>query len=288
MLAGILAPTQMNARTSVFLKDLQKPLKKIKNFGRSEIIKKIKKTHLNKSKFLEFSKMKVTRNTLYPTAPRVARRRRKILCFYASKIQFSFRNQAFWRIFTISQIRFSWKKSNLVKFFLVKTVKKIKKKREKKQKSEIFWFFWFFSRKKSFKNTGEGHLGGSIRGEARRKRNVLCFIWSASVGIRGNERYKVRNFLNWSFKMWISRRKQNRRRRQKFWGFRVPYCRFLTMFSFPERFPRPPRTVFRKIFSLRRAKNRLSAYGKSFGEISLMGKVLGETPTPKGEVAVSP
>ena len=137
------------------------------------------------------------------------------------------------------------------------------------------------------RNQGEGHLGGSIRGEARRKLNCLCFIWSASVGIRGNERRR-RNFLNWSFKMWISRRKQNRRRRRKFWGFRVPYCRFLTMFSFPERFPRPPRTVFCKIIRLRRAKKLFSAYGKSFGQISLVGKVLGETPTPKGEVAVSP
>ena len=111
------------------------------------------------------------------------------------------------------------------------------------------------------RNQGEGHLGGSIRGEARRKLNCLCFIWSASVGIRGNERRR-RFFLNWSFKMWISRRKQNRRRRRKFWGFRVPYCRFLTMFSFPERFPRPPRIVFCKIFRLRRSKTYFRLAGK--------------------------
>ena len=41
------------------------------------------------------------------------------------------------------------------------------------------------------RNQGEGHLGGSISGEARRKRSFLCFIWLAFVDIRGNERRRV-------------------------------------------------------------------------------------------------
>ena len=133
------------------------------------------------------------------------------------------------------------------------------------------------------RNQGEGHLGGSIRGEVRRKLNCSCLIWSASVGIRGNERRR-RNFSNWSFKMWISRRKQNRRRRRKFWGFRVPYCRFLTMFSFPERFPRPPRTVFCKIIRLRRAKNYFRLMGKVLAKFRLWEKFWAKPLPPRGRL----